>query len=56
MSKKSNNQGRAYEFAYLNTLYEKISKYRTTKIIINSSYKLAKKAWDTLKKNWKRYV
>lgn len=50
MSKKSNNQGRAYEFAYLNILYEKILKYRTTKIIINSSYKLAKKAWGTLKK------
>ena len=25
MSKKSNDQGRAYEFAYLNTLHEEIS-------------------------------
>lgn len=32
MSNKSNNQGRAYEFAYLNTLHEEISKYRVSKI------------------------
>lgn len=48
MSNKSNNQGRAYEFAYLSTLHEEISKYRTSKIEKNSSYKAAKKAWNTL--------
>ena len=26
MSEKSNNQGRAYEFSYLTTLFEEISK------------------------------
>ncbi|MDU5530286.1 MAG: HaeIII family restriction endonuclease [Escherichia coli] len=50
MSKKSNNQGRAYEFAYLNTLHEEISKYRVSKIEKNSSYKAAEKAWNTLEK------
>lgn len=48
MSKKSNNQGRAYEFAYLNVLHEEISKYRVSKIEKNSSYKAAEKAWNTL--------
>ena len=48
MSNKSNNQGRAYEFAYLNTLQEEISKYRVSKIEKNSSYKAAEKAWNTL--------
>ncbi|WP_277284022.1 HaeIII family restriction endonuclease [Sneathia sanguinegens] len=48
MSEKSNNQGRAYEFAYLNTLYNEISKYRISRIEKNSSYYAAKKAWETL--------
>lgn len=37
MSSKSNNQGRAYEFAYLNILHEEISKYRLSRIEKNSS-------------------
>lgn len=53
MSNKSNNKGRAYEFAYLNTLYEEISKYRVSKIEKNSSYKAAEKAWNTLEKSEK---
>lgn len=32
MSEKSNNQGRAYEFSYLTTLFEEISKVRPAKI------------------------
>lgn len=32
MSNKSNNQGRAYEFSYLITLFEEISKIRPAKI------------------------
>ena len=53
MSKKSNDQGRAYEFAYLNTLNEEISKYRVSKIEKNSSYKAAEKAWNTLEESEK---
>lgn len=48
MSKKSNNQGRAYEYSYLITLFEKISEIRPAKIEENSSYFAAKRAWNTL--------
>ncbi|MBU0278637.1 HaeIII family restriction endonuclease [Gemella sp. zg-1178] len=48
MSKKSNNQGRAYEFSYLITLYKEISKIRPVIINKNSSYFSAEKAWNTL--------
>ncbi|MBZ7992631.1 HaeIII family restriction endonuclease [Campylobacter sp. RM9333] len=48
MSNKSNNQGRAYEFAYLINLEYEIGKHRKVKVIENSSYKAAKKAWDSL--------
>lgn len=48
MSEKSNNQGRAYEFSYLITLYEEISKIRPTIIVKNSSYFAAERAWNTL--------
>lgn len=45
MSNASNNQGRAYEYICLITLEQEISKYRTAKIEINSSYEAAKNAW-----------
>lgn len=48
MSNKSNNQGRAYEFSYLITLYEEISKIRNVRIEENNSYFTAERAWDTL--------
>lgn len=48
MSKVSNNQGRAYEFVCLNSLYDEILKIRPAKIIQNSSYLAAEKAWRTL--------
>lgn len=48
MSNKSNNQGRAYEFSYLITLFEEISKVRPAKIEENNSYFAAERAWNTL--------
>lgn len=48
MSNKSNNQGRAYEFICLLTLNEEINKIRPVRIIINSSYLAAQRAWKTL--------
>ncbi len=48
MSNTSNNQGRAYEFACLNSLYRAISKIRPAKIVKNSSYSAAESAWNTL--------
>lgn len=48
MSGASNDQGRAYEFVCLNSLYEAISSIRPANIIINSSYQAAKNSWNTL--------
>ncbi|WP_065107383.1 HaeIII family restriction endonuclease [Streptobacillus moniliformis] len=48
MSLKSNNQGRAYEFSYLITLFEEISKVRPVKIENNSSFLAAEREWNTL--------
>lgn len=48
MSKKSNNNGRAYEFISLHVLCEEISKIRTCVIVTNSSYVAAHNAWNTL--------
>lgn len=48
MSNASNNQGRAYEFVCLNSLYEAINKIRPAKIVRNSSYLAAENAWETL--------
>lgn len=48
MSKKSNDQGRAYEYACIQSLREEISKIRPCVIIENSSLETAKRAWETL--------
>ena len=53
MSKKSNDQGRAYEFVCLQTLEEEISKIRPARITRNSSYNAAERAWDTLSSDLK---
>lgn len=48
MSNKSNHQGRAYEFAFLISLFAEITTIRSVKIIENSSYFAAQRAWHTL--------
>ena len=48
MSNKSNNQGRAYEYIFLNSLFEVISKIREASIEKNSSFIASKQAWETL--------
>ena len=48
MSNTSNNQGRAYEFVCLNSLYEAINQIRPAEIVKNSSYTAAENAWNTL--------
>lgn len=50
MSKKSNNQGRAYEYACLTIVSEAIKKYSPVEMVYNSSYEAAKRAWGTLNK------
>ena len=51
MTRKSNDQGRAYEFAYLTVFHEEISKIRPSKININSCYSAAERAWNTLRES-----
>lgn len=48
MGNKSNNQGRAYEYIFLNSLFEVISKIREVSIEKNSSFMASKQAWETL--------
>jgi type-2 restriction enzyme haeIII len=48
MSSKSNNQGRAYEYIFLNVLFDEISKIREVRIEKNSSFLASEKAWETL--------
>lgn len=46
MSEQSNNQGRAYEYICLTTLYNEISKFRSVEIEQNSAYNAAFHAWS----------
>ncbi len=46
MSKQSNNQGRAYEYICLTTLFDEISKLRSAEIEKNSAYNAALHAWS----------
>lgn len=46
MSDRSNNQGRAYEFAWLYALHNELSKVRAVSIDMNSSYDAIKRAWN----------
>ena len=48
MSEQSNNQGRAYEFICLLTLSQEINKIRKAEIEINSAYRAAEHAWNTI--------
>ncbi len=51
MSSKSNNQGRAFEYICLITLYEEISKIRKSIIEHSDGYDAAKKAWESISKS-----
>lgn len=48
MSSKSNDQGRAYEFACLNALNTEISKIRPAKIEQTDGYDAAERAWNAI--------
>ena len=48
MSEQSNNQGRAYEYICLTTLYEEINKIRKAEILDNSAFKAAYHAWGLM--------
>ena len=48
MSANSNNQGRAYEYAWITTLFENLESLRKTDIVCNSSYAANKRAWNAI--------
>lgn len=48
MSANSNDKGRAYEYAWMNALYEALKNARGTRIISNSSYDANKRAWSVM--------
>lgn len=48
MSDKSNNQGRAYEYAWIEILNQSLQDFRPTKIIKNSAFDNNKIAWQNL--------
>ena len=48
MSNKSNDQGRAYEFACLNALNDEIKKLRPVRIETTDGYDAAKRAWNAI--------
>lgn len=48
VSTKSNDKGRAYEYICIQTLHNEIKSIRSVKIIQNSSYDAAHRAWDSI--------
>ena len=48
MSANSNNQGRAYEYAWITTLFETLNSLRETGIVCNSSYDSNERAWNAI--------
>ena len=48
MSRKSNDQGRAYEYACIINLEERISEIRPCVLVENSSLDAARRSWETL--------
>lgn len=51
MSTKSNDQGRAYEYAWINTLKNTLSRYGKVDVIANSSLEANKRAWEKMSDN-----
>lgn len=48
MSTNSNDQGRAYEYVWINTLYRALKPLRNTKIVDNSSLEANYRAWEVM--------
>lgn len=48
MSSASNNNGRAYEYVFLHSLYDAISKLRQTEIVKDCSYEASQRAWNMI--------
>lgn len=50
MSRNSNDQGRAYEYAWMVTLYNALHSKRNITVIQNSSFAANRKAWNLMEK------
>lgn len=48
MSARSNDQGRAYEYAWITAMFESLNPIRRTSIISNSSLDANRRAWDSI--------
>lgn len=48
MGKKPNDQGRAYEYAWMNALYQALASVRNTEIVRNMSYDANERAWSSI--------
>lgn len=48
MSTNSNDQGRAYEYAWMTALYKKLAAVRKTCVVANSSLDANKRAWNAI--------
>lgn len=48
MSTSSNDQGRAYEYAWMTALFETLNPIRKTGIVCNSSYDANERAWNAV--------
>ena len=48
MSTRSNDQGRAYEYAWIHVLRDELKKHRNASITHNSSLDANKRAWDSM--------
>lgn len=53
VSTRSNDQGRAYEYAWIKTLYKVLNGKRQTKIVDNSSFHANEKAWNLMDEEMK---
>ena len=53
VSTKSNDQGRAYEYAWIKTLYATLHELRKTRIVENSSLAANERAWSLMDDNTK---
>ena len=54
MSTNSNDQGRAYEYAWLNTLASELGKRKAVHIVENSSLQANQKAWNCMSDDFKQ--
>ncbi len=56
MSSNSNDQGRAYEYAWMRAIYGALHEYRNTTIVENSSLQANKKAWSFMDESMKEIL